>query len=242
MYHWGRGALRKWIGGLSMTLALILHATVAETVIGMLGCEYVSLPQRALSSLDGRAGYTPPPALASQSASVLLLMSDPFFVCFEGQHTFVGAVAAIALALYIVALPVAAFYWLWRSPRLAAELRAQRAMTAENRKGDSLPTLTESIKPTGEILVLSIKGKLRGASSPLPPIDPLLGPFMEESGYAARFWFWRHIDLLAMLILAANQAAQPRPSTVFKIVRALHVRFAFKFHGYNLNCFFTAES
>ena len=47
-------------------------------------------------------------------------------VCFEGQHTIAGALAALALLSYNVVLPIIAFRWLWKNPALAAELAACR--------------------------------------------------------------------------------------------------------------------
>lgn len=44
--------------------------------------------------------------------------------------------------------------------------------------------------------------------------DPLLGPFLGDSGYSTRFWWFRLVDLLATLTLAALQAFLPRPVLV----------------------------
>ena len=57
---------------------------------------------------------------------VLLLTTDPCLVCFEGQHSIAGALAAVALLSYVVVLPILAFRWLWKNPALVAEYRRQR--------------------------------------------------------------------------------------------------------------------
>lgn len=78
VYVRGTPALRKWAGRFAVTLALLLHATVSESAIGLLNCEVARLPRSAFSSLDGYADYSPPSAIASQLADVLLLKTDPF--------------------------------------------------------------------------------------------------------------------------------------------------------------------
>ena len=60
---------------------------------------------------------------------VLLLTTDPCVVCFEGQHTIAGALAALALLSYIVVLPILAFRWLWKNPLLASESAASRTQS-----------------------------------------------------------------------------------------------------------------
>lgn len=222
-YVWGHGSLRKWVGGVAVTAALLLHATVAETSVGLLNCVPVSLPRTALSSLDGYGSYSPPPALASQLVTVRLLAGDPFFVCFEGQHTTAGALAACVLVLYIVLLPALALRWLWRSPALIAELAAARAAATdvakdaaikyEQEKGfDGASAATPPALPRAQARAKASRGPK------LPPPDPLLAPFLGDSGYAPRFWFWRHIDLAIMLALAVNQGVQPRPTDPQSIV------------------------
>ena len=193
----------------------------AEAAIGLLNCETVSLPQSGLSSLDGLADYAPPPALMSQLVRVLLLASDPYFVCFAGQHTLAGGLAVLALVAYVTLLPLVTLYWLWRSPELKSRQQHAPQKQAQLRRTFSWRTRKVAAEvphapPPAEPGSAATEGA--PAEQPPAPPDAMLAPFLGDSGYASRFWWWRHVDLGAMLVLAVNQAALPRPSTVPLIV------------------------
>jgi len=132
------------------------------------------------------------------------LKSDPYFVCFAGQHALAGGLAALVLVAYVVLLHLITLLWLWRSPELTRTQQLQQQ-----------PVVLHQ----AEAIEASVKDE--AAHSGLPAADPILSPFLGDSGYAIRFWWWRHADLIAMLILAANQAAQPRPNAVPLIVSCI---------------------
>lgn len=178
----GQSLIRLWACRISITGALVLYAPVAEISVGLMNCESSQLALRLVSSLDGHAGDAAPSssALASQLSTWNLLASDPYFVCFAGQHASPGYLAELVFAVYICALPIVSLMWLWRS------IREARATGSK-------------------------------ASSLL--LDPTFAPFLSDPGHTLRFWYWRHIDLFVMFILAINQGLQPRPTAGNLIVR-----------------------
>jgi hypothetical protein len=111
---------------------------------------------------------------------VLLLTTDPCFVCFEGQRTIASALAALALLSYIVVLPILAFRWLWKNPALAAELAASRTpqsnpplvlvqAAAVAASGAASPARSPTSKGAGVKMI-------RDQQPPQP--DPILEPFL----------------------------------------------------------------
>ena len=113
----------------------------------------------------------------------------------------------LVLVAYVVLLPVITLLWLWRSPELKR-----------------LPHLQHQPVVFQQTTAIEASAATAKETAPaLPTADPILTPFLGDSGYAMRFWWWRHVDLIAMLVLAANQAAQPRPSTVPLIVSCVCV-------------------
>ena len=190
------GRLRRWGGRAVITLALILHATVAETAISLLNCRDVSLSGAALASLDAtaRVASTAGPGDTSLHR-ILLLASDPYFVCFAGQHTAAGALAGVALLVYAALFPCVALVWLWRSPWLAAQLRAEREAAAAGRgRGRKLaPLAAAAAAAPSEADRASTPPVDSDAAVVDVPFDPILSPFLDDC-YVARYWYWRHID------------------------------------------------
>ena len=120
--------------------------------------------------------------LASQMTRVrvLLLTTDPCVVCFEGQHTIAGALAALALLSYnVVILPILAFRWLWKNPALAAKLAASRTQSnpplvlvqaaGVAASGAASPARSPTSKGAGVKMI-------RDQQPPQP--DPILAPFL----------------------------------------------------------------
>lgn len=114
--------LRQWVGRAVLTVALILHATVSETTVALLNCREALLSDSALRSLDASANMAGTSS-GSNLHSVLLLKSDPFFVCFRGQHTAAASLAIVTLAFFVTVFPCVALWWVWRDPWLREQLQ-----------------------------------------------------------------------------------------------------------------------
>ena len=92
--YFERADLRRALGRVAMTGALILLPLSANHALTMLNCVSVPLTPTAIAALDG--GYSVASVSGSISAivgsaqaqaiPVLLLASDPFFVCFAGRY------------------------------------------------------------------------------------------------------------------------------------------------------------
>ena len=73
-------------GKATMTVALLLAPAAIEKAVSLTQCSSASVSGLAVASLDGGNAYGSLAATATDLVSVPLLSSDPFFVCFEGQH------------------------------------------------------------------------------------------------------------------------------------------------------------
>lgn len=124
-----------------------------------------------------------------------LLFADPFVVCFRGSHLPVGVLACATVALYVVGLPALTFRWLLQAPRGALAPPRRRSSTSVS------PSLASPSEPVP-------------ASSPGGAEDPLLGPFIKDSGYTPLAWYWRHVDMSVVLGLSALAALLPLPGTL----------------------------
>ena len=116
-WRWTRAAL----GRAAVTGVVVLYPTVATSAIGLLHCETVTLTAAAVLTLDGGSGLA---GSGSGGGTVTLpvLAKDPFFVCWAGSHTPAGALAVVAVALYVVAFPAVALGWLLADAQLRQKL------------------------------------------------------------------------------------------------------------------------
>ena len=211
-----RGASRVAVR-MSALAAVYLHPTVAQRSLRLLHCEAVQLSQVAITALDGGGGGGHS-SVASQQGSTLspvnLLVSDSFIVCFRGDHLVAGSVAAIALAAYVVGLPVTTFWWLWRD--------SHRRRTAAGIDMATTSAAARDIPPPHSPATPQLD-----RTPPLPSSDePILAPFVADSGYAPHGWFWRHVDMLIVLGLNALAALLPLPASLPLLAAKLSATFA----------------
>lgn len=114
-WRWTRAAL----GRAAVTGVVVLYPTVAASAIGLLHCETVTLTAAAVLTLDGGSGLA---GGGGGSVTLPILAKDPFFVCWAGSHTPAGALAVVAVVLYVVAFPAVALCWLAADAQLRQRL------------------------------------------------------------------------------------------------------------------------
>lgn len=101
---------------LFMVLALV-YATVANTSLGLLACSRTPISPSALAVLDGGSAALAAGAAAEAAANpdgtaaVLLLASDPSFVCWQGSHAPAAALAAATVLLFVAGFPLGLILW-----------------------------------------------------------------------------------------------------------------------------------
>ena len=187
-YVFLRGRVR-FIGRFLATGALLLCPTAAGTALELLSCNRVPLSSAAVSALDGGNAYVS--SNPREVVSVLLLSSNPDFICFAGSHKPAAWLAIVTVALYISILPFVMLFWLWRDVAL-------RKMLVD----------IKHPMPEGLACLRRFRPNLPEIQ---PAADPHLSPFISDSGYQPHYWWFRLVDLGATLILALIQAFLPRP-------------------------------
>lgn len=213
------GSLRI-AGKVSMTGALLLAPIAIEKAVVLVNCQFATMTGVAITALDGGDSYGAKISSSTDLVSLPLLSSDPYYVCFAGQHAIAGIMAIVCLVVYAMGLPLLTFIWLRRDPRLRIEVERVRDDVARRRSAASVVPATTSSR--GSLWrSLSIKRAASVTWSPptaMPPQrqrrvswtsapgqaqrDPVLAPFLEDSGYGPHAWFFRHLDLCATISLA----------------------------------------
>lgn len=128
---------------LFMVLALV-YATVANTSLGLLACTLTPIDPGALASLDGgqealAAGAAADAATSVDgTAGVLLLASDPSFVCWRGSHAPAAALAAVTVLLYVVGFPAGLILWGRRRVVAVADAGAAKELSVTRSKRPSI--------------------------------------------------------------------------------------------------------
>ena len=164
----------------------------------------------AVKVLDGGSGagaVSRPVSSASSSSrgsavAVPVLTSNPFFVCWVGggSHQPAGALAIVAVAVVLVALPAVAVWRVQRDPRLKAQLQelargsgAVSPAAASRRRcccccaWRSPPSLPLSSGPAKRGLALAAAAAAAaGEAPPLPPLNPVLAPVLSD--FKAEAW------------------------------------------------------
>ena len=83
------GGVVRLLTRIGMSIAVILYPTVAAMAFGFLNCVPTEMTTTALASLDG--GSTVDLSAKSETVTVKVLVSNPFFVCWTGSHFTIGA-------------------------------------------------------------------------------------------------------------------------------------------------------
>jgi hypothetical protein len=119
-----------------------------------------------------------------------------------------GALAAVFIPSFVVALVVLVFVALLRDRRLRWQLALRAARRAGKRaviRNASRPV--SASEPVENPMWASRRTSVDGAGGePLPqppPDDPVLAPFLSEYLYAA--FYFKHLDLLCLAVLAVLQ-------------------------------------
>jgi hypothetical protein len=87
----GRGSkVARQAGFLAASAAVYLHPTVSQFALSLLSCIPVRVSQSALQALDGGgagggAGASSSPSAAAPLASIDVLQTNSFIICFHGQ-------------------------------------------------------------------------------------------------------------------------------------------------------------
>lgn len=207
---------------LSTLAALYLHPPVSATALGLLSCQPVQLSQFAVTVLKSGS---PSAALGARApndgalTTVSLLSSNPYIVCFSPVHLPAGVFACITLAFYVVGLPAYSLVLTWRDPWLRA--RVGRRKPASRRRS-SVGVLPPPIAPESRCSDDPVDTGDALFGAPIvksgPPDDdeaqPVVWPFLRDSGYELHSWFFRHVDVAVVLGLTSLSALLPLPATL----------------------------
>ena len=192
----------KIAGRIALTVSLVLYPPAATSALRLVACTQTALAAPALAVLNGAPAALPP---AGTTATVPILHSDPFYVCWApgGAHLPAGTLAAVVIAAYVLGLPILLLLAAW------ADRRQRRGLPAFPRCWD-LSRRRELLSDNPETaLVAKVTQSTQGAED--LPADPFLAPLLAD--FVPRAWFFRHCELAVSLTLAAAQAAIPLPST-----------------------------
>jgi hypothetical protein len=118
--------LRRQLLTLAFTIATLLYATVTNTALRLVVCGTVSISPVAFAALDGAAPGGAP-ASSSGFVSALVLTNNPSFICCApgGSHLPAAVIAWATILLFVVAYPLATFWWV--ASRLAQQVRRRFA-------------------------------------------------------------------------------------------------------------------
>lgn len=211
-------------------LAVYLHPSISATALSLVSCQYVHLSNRAISALRVGTSLESAPLSSDGLTTVSVLSSNPYIECFAGVHAAAGIYACVVIAVYVIGLPLVTFIWLLRDPWLVEMLRhsiEHKTRGSRVSATHGLPRVSWST-PNGDSGVGSVinvdavvscsldKRVAAKDSSPADDIapDPVLRYFLKDSGYIVRAWYWRHLDMIILLGLAALAALLPLPASL----------------------------
>lgn len=215
--------------------AVFLHPTVSSSALSLVSCQAVQLSRRAVRALEGSLSDTAPTAADSAVAPVALLTSNPYIECFRREHIAAGALACVAIALYVTGLPACALLVLRRDAWLAATLAAKKGDTPprppfwqrlcwwRQRGGAAAPPIARTTPRSTP----RATPRTAAAADPLLEPSPLLFPFLGGSDYVPTSWFFRHIDMSVVLGLATLGALLPLPATLLQLAAKLLLTLGF---------------
>lgn len=191
-------SLLRHLGRAALVVCLIAYPAATLDAVRLVYCPVVPMSSVAFAALDGGSSSISAAFSGTGSVSTSLLASDPYYVCWAsgGAHRPVGVLAVISLALYVIALPLVAWVWVWRDA--AVRPRATDA-GAPSENGGISPPEARALHPDKSPLVDTA------------PSDPLLAPFLADTVPSA--WYFRHCELAVTLALAATGAIMPTPAT-----------------------------
>ena len=172
-----------------MLVLQVLYPATTLTSVQLLVCHQVTLSAVGASALNGG------PSLASTASpdalvTVTVSSSNPYHVCWYGDHAGVAALALIVIPLYVIGLPVLTLWWLWLDPWVATEVRrvtsasggaayAQQSIGVGDGAGsdsNAPPSSLDLAKhPVAFDVVSNPANESESVSSARP--DPLLGVF-----------------------------------------------------------------
>ena len=234
---------RARLGGrLVMTVAVLLYPTAAGTAFGLLACQIVSVNSLAVASLDGGGAYATATARALVSVPLLSSDPFYVCYAGSHRPAAYLAVAAVVAVVALLPVATLAMLWRdgWLRATLArsalaaggggsdscASLCQRRGAAAAKVKPLSGAALAYAAPPeeapetesvgdarTGPPELDATRGAPEPALPPPPAADPLLSPFLGDSGYRPDCWWFRHVDMGVTLALAAIEAFVPRPVT-----------------------------
>lgn len=242
-FLWQRLTVAHNVTYLCATAAVYLHPSASFSVAKLLDCRVVLLAASAAASLDG--GDSAPARQAYSTTATLtrvsVVASNPYYTCLGSVHAPAGYMAAVALLIYVAALPILTFVVLWRDPWLAHALGQPTWKAGEHGSpprgrlsrrssiivvpvGDT-STCTDAASATDnavdlrgpETVTPATAGTASSALPPTPLPDPLLYPFEDGSGYQPYAWIWRHIDLCVVCGLSVVNALLPAPQTLQQV-------------------------
>ncbi len=107
---WPWASIKPQLRRILFTLLTLLYALMCNTVLGLLYCRQVDVE-------DG-----------GRISAKWLLVSNPFYECFSGDHRLPGYMALVLLVVYIIGYPVLTFLWVRR--RIQAVLAKSQASAA----------------------------------------------------------------------------------------------------------------
>lgn len=195
------------------TILLLLYPGVANAALRLVACTRVELTPQAYGSLnaDGDASIK-----SDGLVAVLVVTDNPFFVCYEGQHRAAGIYAWVIVCVYVISYPLATLLWVRHRIRTLASLGATRngdeahAMIVSG----TSPAVGAPSEPAeqmgGKLPHEATQVTIRALAKPKPAaVDtnpaiiqhPTLAPFTAGDYRASAYWF-RHVDLAAMLWLS----------------------------------------
>jgi hypothetical protein len=210
-------------GRAAMTTALVLFAPAATAAMRLVRCSPTQLTAEAYAVLDGGGGGGG--GSDATMTVVPILESNPYYVCWAagGGQTPVGALAIIALVLYVAALPALTLAWVWHSkgrpiPRSCGRYCPLSRPAAGSDRTAGLKSNTKALASEAEdsALVASppphpASAVLSSAAAAAASVDPLLAPFVAD--YIASAWYFRHVELVVTITLAALDASWELPTT-----------------------------
>jgi hypothetical protein len=174
----------------TLKLLLLLYPIATNAVFGLVNCTDVDMSVRTYFTLNQDAsravGMHP-----TDQIKVSVLVSNPYYVCYEASHATVGYLSWLVIAAYVIAYPLGSLVW--------AMFSVSHVMGISN-------SATAWRSARGQVSRRAIVD-----AEHMVAADPGLRPFTASDYRPSCYWFV-HLDMFALLILSAILVFWSQPS------------------------------
>ena len=165
----------------SFTLMTLMYAIVTNTVLGLLYCQQAEVD-------DG-----------SSVATKWLLVSNPFYECFAGEHALPGYMALVLLGTYVIGYPLLTYFWVRRKIHaVMVKSKASQAYRRATAKAAAARAARDAVKRSAAAAKKQARGSKTAAGDAADVVviqgaqsggydsdeEALLGQHLKEHGAA----------------------------------------------------------